>query len=91
MSLWLLTVFFGNMLDAALTALNVLSGLAFFLFFAFLMFFVACLYIWAAHVYKMRDYSQSEDALKRALGNKVAGDSRGSPETQGSSSPSQSI
>ena len=57
MSLWLLTVFFGNILDAAITKLNLLSGLPFFLFFAFLMFLVAVLFIWAAMKYQMRDYS----------------------------------
>lgn len=64
MGLWLLTVFFGNMLDAVLTKLNLLSGLAFFLVFATLMFPVACLFIWAAMIYKMRDYSSPESRKK---------------------------
>lgn len=57
MSLWLLTVFFGNMLDAVITKINIFSGLAFFLFFASLMFLVALGFIWAAFTYQVRDYS----------------------------------
>lgn len=60
MSLWLLTVFFGNMLDAVITKMNILSGLAFFLFFATLMFLVALGFIWAAITYRVRDYTDVE-------------------------------
>lgn len=58
MSLWLLTVFLGNMLDAAVTKLNVFSGAIYFLFFAALMLAVAALFILAAVRYRMRDYDQ---------------------------------
>ena len=57
MSLWLLTVFFGNMLDAVITKIDVFSALAFFVFFASLMFLVALGFIWAAIIYTVRDYS----------------------------------
>ena len=64
MSLWLLTVFFGNLLDAILTKADLLSGLAFFLVFASLMFTVAVLFIWAAVLYKMRECSSETDIAK---------------------------
>ena len=62
MSLWLLTVFFGNMLDAVITKIDIFSGLAFFIFFASLMLLVALGFIWAAIKYDVRDYSNVEVA-----------------------------
>ena len=60
MSLWLLTVFLGNLLDAIVTKLNFFSGAMFFGFFALLMFSVALLFIWIAANYEMRDYTDQE-------------------------------
>lgn len=57
MSLWLLTVFLGNALDAVITKVNFLSGAAFFFFFAGLMVAVAMLFVWTARGYVPRDYS----------------------------------
>lgn len=57
MSLWLLTVFLGNALDAVITKVNFLSGAAFFFFFAGLMVAVALLFVWTARGYVPRDYS----------------------------------
>lgn len=69
MSLWLLTVFFGNMMDAAVTKLDILRGLPFFLFFACLMFLVAFLFIWTAMRYHMRDCSITQgESIKIADG-----------------------
>ena len=48
MSIWMLTTFAGNILDAVITAVNVLSGAAFFMFFAVLMFCVAAVFVYSA-------------------------------------------
>lgn len=58
MSLWLLTTFAGNLLDAVIMPLNVFTGPYLFLFFAGLMLLVAAAFVWAAHGYTMRDYSR---------------------------------
>lgn len=60
MSLWLLTVFVGNILDAAVTKVDVLGDLALLLFFAALMFLVGLVFVWAAVGYRMRDYGPSD-------------------------------
>lgn len=57
MSLWLLTVFLGNALDAIITKVNFLSGAAFFFFFAGLMVAVAFIFVWTARGYEPRDYT----------------------------------
>ena len=48
MSIWMLTTFGGNVLDAVITAINLFSGAAFFIFFAVLMFCVAAVFVCSA-------------------------------------------
>ena len=48
MSIWMLTTFGGNVLDAVITAVNLFSGAAFFVFFAVLMFCVAAVFVYSA-------------------------------------------
>ena len=56
MSLYLLTVAGGNLLDALVTKIDVLGDLALLLFFAALMFLVGLVFVWVAVGYRMRDY-----------------------------------
>ena len=58
MSLWLLTVFFGNMITAYIAQINKFSGGNFFMFFATLMFLVALIFAWLAKNYKMQNYME---------------------------------
>ena len=48
MSIWMLTTFGGNVLDAVITAINLFSGAAFFISFAVLMFCVAAVFVYSA-------------------------------------------
>ena len=57
MSLFLLTTMGGNLLVSVITAVNVLSGVWQFVFFALLQFGLAGLFMWAAAGYQLRDFS----------------------------------
>ena len=54
MSFWLLTVFAGNLLDAAVAKLNIFQGAMNFYFFAALMFFVSLIFVLSASRYRVR-------------------------------------
>ena len=58
MSMWLLTVFFGNMITAYIAKINVFEGGNFFMFFAVLMAVFGLVFAWIAKNYKMRDYME---------------------------------
>jgi len=59
MSMWLLTVFFGNMITAYVAKVNTFSGGNFFMFFAALMAFFAIVFALVAKNYEMKDYMES--------------------------------
>ena len=59
MSMWLLTVFFGNMITAYIAKINVFDGGHFFMFFAALMFVFSFVFVWIAKSYKMQDFMES--------------------------------
>lgn len=59
MSMWLLTVFFGNMITAYIAKINVFEGGMFFMFFAGLMGIFAIIFVWIAKNYQMKDYMES--------------------------------
>ena len=72
MSFFMLVTFAGNLLDAFITAINVFDGIAFFIFFAALMFCAAMMFIWTASHYQVRDYGGghgmgAEGVFKRRL------------------------
>jgi hypothetical protein len=56
--MWLLTVFFGNMITAFISKMNVFDGPSFFLFFAGLMAAFAILFAFMANGYEMKDYME---------------------------------
>jgi len=56
MSFWLLTVFFGNLLTAYISKINVFQGSSFFWFFAALMLAVSFVFTYSATRYKVKDY-----------------------------------
>lgn len=58
MSMWLLTVFFGNMITAFISKINVFEGASFFLFFAALMAGFAIFFAFMAKGYEMKDYME---------------------------------
>lgn len=58
MSMWLLTVFFGNMITAWIAKINTFEGGNFFMFFAGLMAFFAVVFAWVAKNYEMKDYME---------------------------------
>lgn len=58
MSMWLLTVFFGNMITAYIAKINVFEGGHFFMFFAILMAVFGILFAWMASNYQMKDYME---------------------------------
>ncbi len=58
MSMWLLTVFFGNMITAYIAKVNVFDGGNFFMFFAILMAVFGVVFVWIARNYKMQDYME---------------------------------
>ncbi len=58
MSMFLLTVFFGNMITAFISKINVFDGPAFFLFFAALMGAFALFFAFMAKGYEMKDYME---------------------------------
>lgn len=67
MSLWLLSVFVGNLFTAYIAEVNVFSGPAFFLFFAIMMFSVAIIFIIMAVNYKMRNYMEDKEHQEDSL------------------------
>ncbi len=56
MSMFFLTIFLGNMLTAMIAKVNVFEGGNFFMFFGGLTMLWACMFIWFAKRYQMRDY-----------------------------------
>ena len=58
MSLWLLTVFFGNMITAYIAQINVFDGGNFFMFFAALMAIFAIFFAFIAKNYEMKNYME---------------------------------
>ena len=56
MSMWLLTVVFGNLITAYIAAINTFEGGNFFMFFAILMGVFALIFTWMAKGYVMKDY-----------------------------------
>lgn len=58
MSMWLLTVFFGNMITAYIAKINVFEGGNFFMFFAALMAVFGLVFAWIAKNYQMKDYME---------------------------------
>lgn len=59
MSMWLLTVFFGNMITAYIAKINVFEGGNFFMFFAGLMVVFSFVFVWIAKNYKMQDHMEA--------------------------------
>lgn len=59
MSMFLLTVFFGNMITAYISQINVFDGPAFFMFFAILMAAFGFFFAYMAKNYEMKDYMES--------------------------------
>jgi hypothetical protein len=57
--MWLLTVFFGNMITAYIAKINVFEGGNFFMFFAGLMVVFSFIFFWIAKNYKMQDFMES--------------------------------
>jgi POT family proton-dependent oligopeptide transporter len=60
MSFWLLTVAFGNMLDAVIAKIDVFTGAHEFFFFAGLMFLVSIVFVIGAVRYKAREFIEHE-------------------------------
>ncbi|MEX0798155.1 MAG: POT family MFS transporter [Bacteriovoracaceae bacterium] len=58
MSMWLLTVFFGNMITAYIAKINVFDGGHFFMFFAGLMAFFGVVFALIAKNYVVKDYME---------------------------------
>lgn len=58
MSMWLLTVFFGNMITAYIAKVNVFEGGNFFMFFAILMGVFAIVFALIARGYEVKDYME---------------------------------
>jgi len=61
MSFWLLTVAFGNMLDAVVAKINIFTGPNEFFFFAGLMFLVSIVFVIGAIRYKVRNFIESTE------------------------------
>jgi POT family proton-dependent oligopeptide transporter len=59
MSMWLLTVFFGNMITAWIAKINVFQGGNFFMFFAILMGIFAIVFALIAKNYVVKDYMEN--------------------------------
>jgi len=56
MSFWYLTVFFGNMLTAFISKINVFQGPTFFFFFAILVSVMGVAFVWVATRYQYKNY-----------------------------------
>lgn len=63
MSMWLLTVFFGNLITAYVARINVFEGGNFFLFFALLMVVFAFIFAWIAKNYQVKDYMEGSEVV----------------------------
>lgn len=61
MSMWLLTVFFGNMITAYIAKINVFEGGNFFMFFAILMAAFGVVFALIAKNYQVKDYMEDGD------------------------------
>jgi POT family proton-dependent oligopeptide transporter len=59
MSMWLLTVFFGNIITAYVAQVNVFEGGHFYMFFAALTVVFGFIFIWIANNYEYKDYMES--------------------------------
>lgn len=61
MSIWLLTVFFGNLITAYISEINFfpVASSGYFLFFAFLMALFAVVFWWMAKNYKIKNYMEA--------------------------------
>jgi len=59
MSLWLLTVFTGNLITAFIAQINTFQGGDFFMFFTVLMVFVTFIFAFIANGYKVKNYMES--------------------------------
>lgn len=62
MSMWLLTVFFGNFITAFIAKINIFEGGSFFMFFAGLMLVFTVVFAWIAKNYKVHDYMENIEA-----------------------------
>ncbi len=62
MSFWLLTVFAGNLLTAAVEKMNPFGAAPGFLFYAGLMFAVAIVFAWQASRFVMKSYMESDES-----------------------------
>ncbi|UPT74108.1 MAG: POT family MFS transporter [Elusimicrobiota bacterium] len=62
MSFFFLTIFFGNVLTAYVSAINKFQGASFYWFFAILMAAVSGIFIWTASRYKVREYIEDGSA-----------------------------
>jgi len=58
MSMWLLTVFFGNMITAWIARINIFTGGNFFMFFALIMVVFTLIFAWMAKNYTYKDYME---------------------------------
>jgi POT family proton-dependent oligopeptide transporter len=58
MSIWFLTVFFGNIITAYVAKINVFDGGNAFMFYAILMMVVAFIFSWIAKNYKMQNFME---------------------------------
>jgi POT family proton-dependent oligopeptide transporter len=67
MSMWLLTVFFGNLITAWIAKINIFSGGNFFMFFAILMFVSGLMFALIARNYVVRDYMEGETPVDPTL------------------------
>lgn len=61
MSMWLLTVFFGNMITAYIAKVNVFEGGNFFMFFAILMAIFGVVFALIARTYQVKDFMEDGD------------------------------
>ena len=62
--LWLLTVFFGNMITAYIAQVNVFEGGNFFMFFAALMAIFGVVFALIAKKYVVKDYMEQGDIIE---------------------------
>lgn len=56
MSIWFLTIFFGNMFTGIIAEINVFKGSTFFIFFGLITIAFSMVFIWIAKTYKMQNF-----------------------------------
>ena len=56
MSIWFLTIFFGNLFTGVIAEINVFKGSMFFVFFGLITIAFSMLFIWIAKTYKMQNF-----------------------------------